>query len=93
MNTKTFQKEQNKSGSEEARSRMLSLVSGQKGPLPLENEQSLKPPKTAGTISNEMQSSVREKTSGPYLSGIRERIQARIPDLTDEELEEYLAET
>ena len=93
MKTKNSQKKQARSGSEEARSRMLSLVSGQKGPLPLENDQSLKQQKSVGNTSNETQSWAREKTSGAYLSGIRERILEMYPALTEEELDDMLAET
>ena len=92
MTTKNSQKKQAKRDPEEARSRMLMLISGQKGPLPLENDQRIQQ-ESAERTSDEMRSWVREKTSGPYLSGVKERIMESYPDLTVEELDAMLAET
>jgi hypothetical protein len=93
MTTKNSQKKQAKRGPEEARSQMLMLVSGQKGPLPLENDQLLQPQKSDKPTSKDTQSSAQEKTSGTYLKGVRERILDRYPSLTEEKLDRMLAET
>ncbi|GEM_PF-4454346 len=92
MTTKNSQQKPVKKGSEEALSPLETLISGKAGPLPLDNDQRMQKENT-GNTSSEMRSSVREKTSGPYLSGIKERILARYPALTEEELENMLAET
>jgi hypothetical protein len=62
------------------------------GPLPLDNDQRIQE-ESAERTSDEMRSWVREKTSGPYLSGVKERIMTRYPDLTEEDLDAMLAET
>jgi hypothetical protein len=92
MTTKNSLQKQTKRDPEEARSRMLMLISGQKGPLPLDNDQRIQQ-ESAERTSDEMRSWVREKASGPYLSGVKERIMERYPNLTVEELEAMLAET
>ena len=93
MKTKNSQKKQAKSGSEEAQSRMLSLVSGQKGPLPLENEQKMKLPKTAGITSSGTPSKAQGKNSGQFSQGQKGQLMEMYPALTEQELDEYLAET
>jgi hypothetical protein len=79
-------------GSEESLSPLETLLSGKAGPLPLDNDQRLQQENTERT-SDELRSWVREKTSGPYLSGVKERIMAKYPNLTEEDLDAMLAET
>jgi hypothetical protein len=92
MTTSYSRKKLARKGSEEARSRMLTLISGQKGPLPLDNDQRIQQ-ESAERTSDEMRSWVREKTSGPYLSGVKERVMDRHPGLTEEDLDHMLAAT
>jgi hypothetical protein len=53
MNTKKSLKKQARKGSEEARSRMLTMISGQKGPLPIDNDQRIQQ-ESAERTSDEM---------------------------------------
>ena len=62
------------------------------GPLPLDDDQWMQQ-ESAEITSSEMQSWAREKTSGPYLSGVKQQIMKDYPDLTEEELDAMLAET
>jgi hypothetical protein len=61
MTTKNSQKKQAGKGSEEARSRLLTLISGQKGPLPLDNDQRLKPRSSPPRISQARRHPRRKK--------------------------------
>jgi hypothetical protein len=92
MTTKNSRENQALKGSEEALSPLETLLSGKAGPLPLDNDQRM-PQQNADLTSNEMRSSAREKTSGPFLSGIKQQIMKDYPDLTEKELDAMLAET
>jgi hypothetical protein len=77
MATKSSLQKPARKGSEEALSLLEMLLSGKAGPLPLDNDQRMQPQQNANRTPDEMRSWVREKTSGPYLSGVKERVMAR----------------
>jgi hypothetical protein len=79
MTTKSSHQKQERKDSGEALSPLLTLISGKKGPLPLDNDQRLKPQKNVENTSSGTQSSEREKTSGPFLGGIRQQAMEMYP--------------
>jgi hypothetical protein len=78
MTTKNSLQKPIKRGSEEARSRMLMLISGQKGPLPIDN--------TDGKI----QSSASGVNSEPPYLDLIQNMMKNNPALTEEDAREMI---
>jgi hypothetical protein len=78
MTTKNSQKKQAKRGPEEARSRLLMLISGQKGLLPIDN------------TDGEIQSSASDANSEPPYQDLIQNMMKNNPALTEEKAQKWI---